>query len=164
MIDITLDLDTGLAKLAAATVIKAGGGVPVRITLSRDPGGAIDFQLALGPQSSTPAVLAYLDIFQGENSMTFMGILDATDTRLATYMVGKQTATLDCELAWRQDGQWQVAPNFSLTVQPRMVAGPENSQGGPVYLLDSNLSGFSGALIVGDKTLTLQNGLIKSIA
>ena len=164
MISITLDLDAGTAKLTAPTTIKAGGGVPVTITLNRNPGGAISFQLALGPQSSTQAVLAYLDEFAAESETIHKGVLNTNDVRLIAHMVGKQTATLDCECAWTLGGERQIAPNLPVTVQPPMVAGPESSEGGPVYALASDISGFSGDVVIGDKTITFLNGLIKSIA
>jgi hypothetical protein len=164
MISINLDLDAGTAKLTAPTTIKAGGGVPVTIALNRHPGGVISFQLALGPQSSTQAVLAYLDEFSTESETLYKGTLNANDVRLIEQLAGKQVLPLDCEVSWTLDGERQIAPNLPITVQPPMITGPQTSEGGPVYALASSVSGFSGDVIIGDKTITFLNGLIKSIA
>lgn len=133
MIAIQLNLDTGIATLPQATIIKAGGAVPVQITLNRDPAGDCAFQLSLGPQSSVPTVLAYLDVLEAQNATVFLGRLDANDARLMAYLAGKQTAPLNCELAWTLDGERQIAPNTTVTVQPPQVVGPQSSEGGPVW-------------------------------
>ena len=139
MIALNLDLETGVAKLAATTTIKIGAQVLVRINTFRagqpaSPGDAPVFALALGSQEAEPAVLAYLDEFAAENDNTFTGTLDANDSRLIDYMAGKLARAVDLELSWTEDTERQIAPNVAITVQPRVVSGPETSEGGPVYL------------------------------
>ena len=125
MIDILLNLETGLAKATVSPVIKAGALVPVRITLAVDPGAAPAWELALSAQGSTPATLAYLDTLTAESATVWLGDWDTNDTRLIDFMAGKQTATLDMEVAWTLGGLREVAPNIAVQVQRRIVTGPE---------------------------------------
>jgi hypothetical protein len=133
MITIIFDLNTGVAKFAQTTVIKQGADIPVRIVFSAAPGDVTSVQLALGDDSDTPTVRAYTETFAQENDTTWTGVLDASDPRLAALMSGKGPSTLNLELAVTLDGERQVAPNLSLTVQPPIVAGPTTSESGPEY-------------------------------
>jgi len=136
MLNISVNLETGQARLAQTTAIKAGGDVPVRVTFSANPGDNPVIELALSPQSSEREVLAYLDVFEAENSTTYLGTLDANDTRLIDHLVEKATAqvSLDAEVVVFADGSRRPFPNFSVTVQSPTITGPETSEGGPVYL------------------------------
>lgn len=136
MLAITLDLDTGLAKLAAATTIKAGAGVPVTIFTVRGgvpvaPGASPSFQLALGTDAEPPVLVAYCEDFAAENASTFTGILAANDARLLEAMEGQGQTPFGCELAWTADSRSQVAPTFTVAVQPRIITGGAASEGGP---------------------------------
>ena len=135
MLNISINLETGIAKLAQASAIKAGGGVPVRITFSSNPGTDPVIELALSPQSSSPSVLAYLDTFDAQSSTVYTGTLEANDSRLIAHLTGKSAQTLDVEVVVTVgEAERQIFPNFPVTVQPPTIAGPESSEGGPVYL------------------------------
>jgi len=138
MLNISINLETGVAKLSQATAIKAGGGVPVVVTFSANPGTTPVVELALSAQSSTPAVLAYLGAFASQSQTVYTGILDANDTRLVAALVGKQAQTLDCEIVVTAAGaERQPFPNFPVTVQPPIITGPAASEGGPIYLTEA---------------------------
>lgn len=136
MLNITINLEAGTARLATASPIKAGGAVPVRLTFDVNPGASLDTaSLALSAQSSTPDVLAYLDVFVPQSALVYTGTLNTNDVRLLAHLAGKQAQTLDCELALDFAGSdRQVMPNFPVTVQQPIVTGPEASEGGPVWL------------------------------
>ncbi|SRR5581483_7429326 len=147
MLNITLELSTGLAKLTSTTAIKAGAQVPVTIITqqsgaNQSPGENPYFQLALGTQGSSPAVKAYLDDFTAENDYTFTGVLDCSDTRLIDYMNGKGVVSMDFELDWTVDDELQIAANFAVSVQPRIISGPTTSEGGPTYLTQGGFAAF----------------------
>lgn len=136
MLNISVNLETGQARLAQTTAIKAGGDVPVRVTFSFPPGDNPVIELALSPQSTVRQVLAYLDEFDAENSTTFLGTLDANDTRLLAHLAEKAVAqvTLDVEVVLVRGLARRPFPNFPATVQTPTITGPESSEGGPVYL------------------------------
>lgn len=139
MLTITLDLDTGAAKLAQSATVKVTAQVPVKILTVRggvaeSPGALPAFALTLGTDAAPPAVVAYCDTFSTENETTFTGTLNCNDSRLVSYMATKGQTALVADLAWTVDGETQVAPNFAVTVQPRLASGPEAEEGGPVYL------------------------------
>ena len=142
MLNITLDLDTGMAKLAAATTIKAGADVPVTINTVRgatpaSPGASPYFEVGLGTDATPPVLKAYLDVFAAENDHTFTGVLDANDTRLVEFMAGKGTVNFGCEVAWTVAGQLEVAPSFTVPVQSRIITVPASSEGGPDYFTEA---------------------------
>lgn len=139
MIDIILDTETKIAKLARTTAIKARAAVAVRVTLSAAPEGEIAFELALGTQAAPPEVLAYLDAFAAESDTVYHGVLDANDERLVEAIAGAQTLAVDIELAWTLGGNRFCAPNMSITVQQAIVDGPEAAEGGPNYLTDTQV-------------------------
>jgi len=142
MLSIAINLETGLAKPAQTAAIKAGGSVPVMITFSANPGTTPAIELALSPQSSTPTVLAYLNTFAAQSQTVYTGFLDANDTRLIAHLVGKSTATLDCEVVFTPSGGVRRPfPNFPITTQPPIITGPATSQGGPIYLPIGSASG-----------------------
>ena len=135
MLNISINLETGIAKLAQASAIKAGGGVPVRITFSSNPGTDPVIELALSPQSSSPSVLAYLDTFDAQSSTVYTGTLEANDSRLIAHLTGKSAQTLDVEVVVTVgEAERQPFPNFQVTVQPPIITGPESTEGGGVYL------------------------------
>lgn len=136
MLNISVNLETGQARLAQTTAIKAGGGVPVRVVFSANPGDNPVIELALSPQSSEREILAYLDVFAAENSTTFLGTLDANDTRLLDHLAEKAVAqvTLDVELVVVRNLARRPFPNFQITCQAPTITGPASSEGGPVYL------------------------------
>lgn len=137
MLNISVNLTTGRATAVQAPVVKAGGDVPVVISFSANPGDNPVIELALSPQSSSPDVKAYLDVFVAQNSTTYTGTLDANDTRLIALLAGKQAQTLDCEIVVTTDAGRKPFPNFAVTVQPPVITGPESSEGGPVYLVQA---------------------------
>jgi len=139
MLNITINLEAGIARLATASPIKAGGAVPVRLVFDTNPGAVLEAaSLALSAQSSTPAVLAYLDVFEKQSALLYTGSLNSNDVRLLAHLAGKQAQTLDCELSLDFAGSdRQVLPNFAVTVQQPIVTGPEASEGGPVWVTES---------------------------
>lgn len=147
MLNISVNFETGQARLAQATAIKAGGDVPVRVTFSANPGNNPVIELALSPQSSEREVLAYLDVFEAENSTTYLGTLDANDTRLIAHLATKAAAqvTLDVEVVVLASGSRRPFPNFAATVQAPTIVGPESSEGGPVFLTQATKANQSEA-------------------
>lgn len=134
MIDISYDIDAEVAKLVRPTTIKVGRAVPVRITFTAAPGAVSLIQLALGTDGASPQQLAYTETFTQENATTWTALLDASDTRLVTYMTGKGPTTIDVELIFTIDGEPQSPANVQITVQPSIITGPTTSEGGPDYL------------------------------
>jgi len=135
MLDILVNTETGVAKPSLTAVIKAGGGVPVRLTFTSSPGDSPAIELALSPQSSSPAVKAYLSAFDAQSETVYTGVLDANDTRLIALLAGKATQTLDCEIVVTAgDAERQPYPNFPVVVQAPIITGPASSEGGPVYV------------------------------
>ena len=157
MLNISINLETGVAKLAQTMAIKAGGGVPVTVTFSSNPGTSPSIELALSAQSSSPVVIAYLNTFASQSETVYTGTLDANDTRLLELLSGKGTQTLDCEIALTVgSAERQIFPNFPVTVQPPIIAGPSSSENGPIYLEQGVASGFvrisSAGLEIQDST------------
>ena len=111
--------------------------MPVRLVFSAAPGTVSDIKLSLGSDAAAPATLAYTDAWTQESDTVWTAQLDATDTRLATYMTGKQSAPVDLELVVTIDGEAQYSPNLSLTVQQPIVTGPTTSDGGPTYYTEA---------------------------
>ena len=151
MLNITLDLDTGLAKLASATTIKAGADVPVTINTVRgatpsSPGASPAFELGICTDAAPPVLKAYLDEFDAENDHTFTGVLDANDERLVAFMAGKATANCQCEVAWTVAGQLEVAPNFAVPVQSRGIPSDPNSASGPHYYTETEVDALLAVL------------------
>ena len=140
MILINFDLTSGVAKFAQTTIIKQGAQVPVQIVFSAAPGSVSSIKLALGDDSDAPSVLAYVDTFSQENDTAWTAVLDASDTRLATFITGKGPTVVDLELAVTLDGVPQVAPNLSITVQPRIISGPTTSEGSPTYYTEAEVN------------------------
>ncbi len=147
MINLAFDLVTGLARLATTAVLKLGSDVPVRVVFSAAPGDATTLQLALGTDATPPAVLAFTEDFSSENETTWTALLDASDTRLATFMTGKRATNVNAELICVVDGARQVAPNLQVTVQPAIVTGPTSSQGGPDYYTEEEVDALLAAAI-----------------
>jgi hypothetical protein len=147
MIIINFDLTAGTAKLAQTTTIKVGAAVPVQVAFSASPDVVNSIKLALGDDSDAPSVLAYVDSFTAENDTTYTAVLDASDTRLAAFMTGKGPTAVDVELDVTLDGIAQVAPNLSITVQPRIITGPTTSDGGPLYYTEPETDAAIAAAI-----------------
>ena len=145
MIIINFDLTSGAAKFTQTPIIKQGAQVPVQIVFSAAPSVVNSIKLALGDDSDAPSVLAYVDTFAAENDTTYTATLDASDTRLAAFMSGKGPTSVDLELAVAIDGVMQVAPNLSVTVQPRIISGPTTSDGGPLYYTETEVDGLLAA-------------------
>ncbi len=148
MIALTFDLNTGLAKFAQTTTIKQGADVPVQLVFSAAPGAVSAIKLALGDDSNAPSVLAYTDTFSQDNDTTWSAVLDASDTRLHTFMSGKGPTSVNLELTVVINGESQVAPNLSLTVQPPIVAGPTTNDGGPTYYTEAQVDTLLAAKAV----------------
>ncbi|MFY8215069.1 MAG: hypothetical protein ACOVMP_00535 [Chthoniobacterales bacterium] len=135
MLNLTINMETGQVTLAITSAIKAGGGVPVVVRFSSNPGTAPAIQLAFVQQNADRTILAYLDAFEAENSLTHLGNLDANDTRLMEFLAQKSTASVDIETIVTPAGQARRPfPNIALTVQRPAITGPASSEGGPVYL------------------------------
>ncbi len=133
MISLTFDLAADTAKLAQNTTIKLGADVPVTVTFTTAPGSVAAIEFALGTDTTSPATLAYTDAFTQVNSTTWMAILDASDTRLVTYLSGLGNTNVSGELVCVIDGRRRVAPNVQITIQPRIISGPTTTDGGPSY-------------------------------
>jgi len=139
MITILFNLETGTAKLAATTAIVLGADVPVRVIFSAAPGSVDALQLALGTDAAPPAVLAYTEDFSEVNATTFDGLLDSSDSRLLAFMAAKGPTPVNVEVVPTLDGVRRPAPHFQLTVQPRIITGPETSDGGPAYYTEGEV-------------------------
>ncbi len=137
MINTTYDLSTDAVKLVTPAVIKLGADVPVRVTFSEAPGELSSLQLALGTDASSPTVLAFTEDFSEEGDNVWTALLDASDTRLATFMTSKGPTAVQAELVAVIDGVRRVSPNFQVTVQPAIITGPETSDEGPTYLTEA---------------------------
>jgi hypothetical protein len=134
MILINFDLATGLAKLAQTTVIKQGADIPVRVVFSATPGEVSGLQLGLGKDTTdTDRLLAFTDTFTAENDTTWTAVLDGTDTRLHDFMQGKGPTAVLLEFSVILDGEHQVAPNLSVTVQPPIIPQDPTTEGGPTW-------------------------------
>jgi hypothetical protein len=124
MIHISINLETGQARPAQALVLKAGGAVPVLLAFARTPGTSVALELALSPQSSSPAVVAYLDTFDRQNDTTFTGTLDASDSRLLALLEGKNDGvTLNAEVVVTTPAGRTYLPNVAVTCQPPIISG-----------------------------------------
>ena len=121
-------------------------------------------ELALSRQSIPPSVLAYLDTFAAGAGSTFTGELDATDTRLASYMTDKGTAALDLEVAWTMGGVRFIAPNLSITVQQAIIYGAQTSNGGPAYATAAQMAAAVAGLAGSAATAMLPQSVAVTIA
>ncbi len=135
MLNIEVNLASGIAKLTTNVPFKAGGGIPVIITFNADPGEDPIIELGLSPQSSPPAVVAFLDNYDRQNETTFTGLLDSTDPRLIRQLAGKEQQTLNCEIALTVgELPRRPFPNFAITAQASVIVGPESAEGGPEFV------------------------------
>lgn len=151
MIAVLFDLDSGVAKLALPATIKLGADVPVAVVFSRAPGAVSALELALGQADATAAVLAFTETFDQENDTTWLATLDASDTRLATFMAGEATANVNAELVAVIDGLRQVSANLSVTVQIATINGSTTAQGPFAWLIKAaNYTAQSGDAIQAD--------------
>lgn len=162
MITLNFDLVTGTVKLSAATVIKFGAAVPVRVVFSATPGVLTGIELALGDDSTAPQVLAYTEAFTAENDSTWAAILNANDNRLQAFLNGKGPTPVNAELVAIIDGNRLIAPNVQVTVQPRINNGAETSEGGPFYYTESEsdarfLSGLADGPLLKRGTAAVAN-------
>ncbi len=137
MLNIEANLETGTAKLTQAIPIKAGRAVPVTLTFSSNPGDNPGIELAFSPQSSSPTVVAYLGTFDRQNETTFTGMLNASDTRLATALAGKEQQVFNCELTLTNSDSVPF-PNFQVTIQRPILSGPGTTEGGPIYVTQTS--------------------------
>ncbi len=153
---ITFDLTTGVAKLATATTIKVGADVPVRVIFTPAPGVVSALQLALGQNDDTAAVLAFTEDFTAENETTWTALLDAGDTRLATFMDGKTATAVVAELVAIVEGARLVTPNLSITVQPAIINGPDTAPGGPGIRITDGEDGHVYRLVSNNGVLGLE--------
>lgn len=164
MITLNYDITTGLAKFAATTVIKRYGDVPVRLVFSAAPGTVSDIKLSLGSDAAAPATLAYTDAWTQESDTVWTAQLDATDTRLASYMSGNQSVSVDLELIVTIDGEAQYSPNLALTVQQPIVTGPTTSDGGPTYYTEAQTEAAIATAVAGLAPAAQQSDLSISSA
>lgn len=145
MIALNYDLTTGIAKLAQPAVIKLGADVPVKLTFSAAPGDVTSVQFALGTDAAAPAVLAFTEDFEDESETVFLALLDANDARLIAHLAGSALKVVKAELITVIDGAREVTPNLDVTVQQALVAGPEETEGGPTYYTEAEVD----ALLLG---------------
>jgi hypothetical protein len=127
--------------------VKAGFPLPVTVVFDVAPPSGTNVEIALSLQSSAPSVLAYGTGFVEENASTYSGFIDLTDARLMTAVSGSAGLPVNCEVRWTPPANppgGLVAPliceNFELTVEPPLFSGPQNSEGGPVYLTAAQLA------------------------
>lgn len=137
MINLSYDITTGVARVLQPSTVKVGADVPVRVTFSAAPGEITAMELALGSEATPPAVLAYTEDFTQESATVWLATLDASDSRLVEYMAARGATAVNVELACLIDGKHEVAPNVAVTVQPRVISGPESTEGGPNYLTEA---------------------------
>lgn len=126
MIDLTFDLQTGVARLAAPAIVKAGATVPVRVTFSEAPGEETTLELALGTDAATPVVLAQVEDgdWTQENDTQWTALVDLTDAAVATALSGKSLIVVAGEVVATVDGNRLVSPNFAVTLQQRIIPAP----------------------------------------
>jgi hypothetical protein len=142
MLNIFVNLETGVATLSQTTAIKAGGGVPCIITFSQSPGTDPAIELALSAQSSSPIILAYANAFTAQNETVYSGTLDANDSRLLSALASTASQTLNCEIILTAAGEErQIFPNFPVTVQKSVISGDPSTEGGPTFLAQGVASG-----------------------
>ncbi|MEO7933207.1 MAG: hypothetical protein ABIT76_08630 [Chthoniobacterales bacterium] len=168
MFDLSLNLDTQVARAASGAVFKAGAPVLVRIALNRAPSAPPVFELAISGQTTPPSTLCYYAGALDEESETvFFAVWDTNDTRLMEFIASKTNVALDLELAYTLEGTRFVSPNTQITCQQRIVNGPESSEGGPLYLTeaesDARYARFDGStttLLIGPKArlVAIANG------
>ena len=145
--NISITLGDPSAKASGIGTIKAGGGVPITATFDTTPGVGAALELTLTTASSSPMVLAYLGSFAEQDSTTYTGVLDASDTRLMTAIAGSGGFTVNAELRWTVGAAEPViCPNFTLSVQPPALSGPETSDGGPVYFTQAQAQTMFNAI------------------
>jgi hypothetical protein len=149
MIDFTYDLGSNLARSPTPSIGKVGGPILARVTFSAAPGTASAFYLALALDQANPSVLAYVDTWSQVSATQWQAVLDATDTRLVTFIGGKTAQTLAAEFGVTLDGQPFVSPNFSVTIQPALVTGATTSEGGPSYYTQAQTDAAIAAAVSG---------------
>lgn len=129
MISLTLDLKEQTLKLARGITIKSGGDVPIRVLFTTAPASLSALEFALGSDEAVPATLAFTDTFTAENATLWTGLLDTTDSRLATALATRAGFTGIGELTTVIAGVRSVWPNVSLPVQRALNGGSEVSLG-----------------------------------
>lgn len=135
MIAISFNLSTGRVSLTQPAAIVLGADVPVTLTFSATPGVVSAIQVGLGTDGSSPGVLAYVEDFteSEDDAAIWTATLDATDARLAAFMVGKNASPVNVEVVAIIDDKRLVAPKVKLTVEGAIITGPEMSEGGPTF-------------------------------
>lgn len=141
MLNLTLDLATGKLVLVSPVPLKATSEVPVTITFSSVPSSATGLSIALGSGQTPQRTLAFNDSFSGSGA-TRTATLNANDTRMQAFMVGRGAATLDIEFAGVINGFIWIVHNVKVLVQAGVVTGPEASDDGPTYLTAGQVQGL----------------------
>lgn len=147
MIRIHYDLFSGVAKLAndSASTIKPAE-IPIRVTLSDNPStvstpGAVSLmQFSLCTDTAPPLPLAFADFgdFTVVDACTYTATLTTNTDEIndpeTGALTGKRSLDILAALIIEIDGVLQESPSFRLTLQPSAVAGPDLTDGHPVYM------------------------------
>ena len=132
MISLFYNLATDTCTLSGTTAIKRGGDVGITLVFTASPGTVSALELYLTDDTSSKHTLAYTGTFTPTNATTYTATLDASDTRLATFLSGKASAALNIEVRATLDGELRVCPDVKLTVQ-QTGAGDPTTSSGPTY-------------------------------
>lgn len=120
MIDLTFDITTGAVRLLNPATIKTGSKVPVSVTFSEAPQSVASLTMKLLTDTAPPASKASATLSTQENDTLWTGTLDLTGTTaLDTYMATLASAAMNLELSGTINGVERIAPNVSITVQPK---------------------------------------------
>lgn len=90
---------------------------------------------------------------------------------LVALLANLDSASLIAQIAWTENDEERLTPKFALTVgnavyrdNEPVIENPSDAWPLPADLLrKTDLAGFSGDVVIGDKTLTFVNGLITTI-
>jgi len=148
MINLTYDTLTGTVALAQPAILKPGHGVPVTLTFSSAPGTVNGLQLALVDDAVPRNLQAFLDVSgwtSGNDGAVYAGTLDVSGA-LVTYMVGKNSATLNLQLTIQLNGATIDLPDLQVVVQPQGIPGSPNNTPGQLYYTQGQVDALVGPL------------------
>jgi len=166
---ITFETTGPTATLTGVSVIKSGSQVPVtfNFTTNGSPSvlaGTPAIEMGISQQSSSPALLAFLDTFTALTPNTYTGILNANDSRLVTAMASTQSAAMNMEVAVTIEGEEYIAPNLVVTVQQGIIGGAPSGEGGPSYVTTTMLAAAVAGLAGSAAAVNLPQGGTVNIA
>jgi hypothetical protein len=143
LITLTYTTSTETVALAEPVTLKPGNGVPCVLNFDAPPGGTVNgIQLGLGDDATPRSLLAFLDVggWTQQSATQWTGTLDCSDSRLATFMSGKNTSQINLQLSIEIGGVTQDYPDLSVTVEPQMFPSSPGSEGGPTYYTESEVN------------------------